>query len=118
MNRTSNSETPDTVTPGSQQKSKEEEEEEWRFEGHRFIGEVRLASISVPALGVIQKWLPASGEDPELFHVLHDDGDEEDLEMVEATLPVYFLFLGTHRRTAESFIDSPAKALKLVHPRL
>eukprot|EP00965_Chrysotila_dentata_P062917 2083761-Pleurochrysis_carterae.AAC.2 len=41
--------------------------------------------FDVPALGVIQKWLPASGEDPELFHVLHDDGDEEDLEMVEAT---------------------------------
>jgi len=84
-NRTSNSETPDTVTPGSQQKSKEEEEEEWRFEGHRFIGERVVRCFDVPALGVIQKWLPASGEDPELFHVLHDDGDEEDLEMVEAT---------------------------------
>ena len=26
------------------------------------------------------RYLPADGEDPALWHVLHDDGDEEDLE--------------------------------------
>ena len=29
------------------------------------------------------RYLPADGEDPALWHVLHDDGDEEDLEEEE-----------------------------------
>ena len=29
------------------------------------------------------RYLPADGEDPALWHVLHDDGDEEDLEQGE-----------------------------------
>lgn len=35
-------------------------------------------------LGYIERWLPAEGGEPALFHVVHDDGDKEDLEEEEA----------------------------------
>ena len=40
------------------------------------------------ALGHITKWLPADAAagDGALFHCVHDDGDEEDLEEEEARL--------------------------------
>ena len=38
------------------------------------------------AVGQITKWLPPDGEDGALFHVRHDDGDEEDLDEEEAAV--------------------------------
>ena len=35
------------------------------------------------AQGIVEKYLPSDGEDGALFHVLHDDGDEEDLDEKE-----------------------------------
>ena len=35
----------------------------------------------------MSKWLPAAEGEPALFHVLHDDGDEEDLDEEEARDP-------------------------------
>ena len=34
--------------------------------------------------GRIVSWLPADGDDPPLWHLVHHDGDEEDLEGYEA----------------------------------
>jgi hypothetical protein len=60
----------------------------WRSEGHELLGQhvARFFGASqgpkVRAyLAVITRWSP--WEDTNLFHVLHDDGDEEDLEEEE-----------------------------------
>ena len=34
-------------------------------------------------IGTVQKYLPPDGDDVALFHVLHDDGDKEDLDCHE-----------------------------------
>ena len=34
-------------------------------------------------LGLITKWAPASAEDTAMWHMVHDDGDEEDLDEAE-----------------------------------
>ena len=34
-------------------------------------------------VGLITKWAPASGEDAAIWHMVHDDGDEEDLDEAE-----------------------------------
>jgi len=61
-------------------------EGEWSTEGHPWIGQ-RVARHFKGELmfGRINRWLPAGvGKDNfALWHVLHDDGDEEDLEMHE-----------------------------------
>ena len=72
-----------------------EQEEGWLDAGHFYIGE-RVArnfdlggGLSKIVVGTISRWLPAAtdpatGEsEPPLFHVSHDDGDEEDLEEYE-----------------------------------
>ena len=67
-----------------------EQEEGWLDSGHFYIGQ-RVARRFGPKIlcGTISRWLPDSvdestGEtDPPLFHVTHDDGDEEDLEAEE-----------------------------------
>ena len=57
----------------------------WETEGHRFIGKRvhRTYAGGAIAQGVVEKYLPSDGEDGALFHVLHDDGDEEDLDEKE-----------------------------------
>ena len=57
-------------------------ESEWLREGHGWLG------ATVRRLGhraSVTKWAPASddGEDEALWHVVHDDGDEEDLDEAE-----------------------------------
>ena len=60
-------------------------EYDWQFSGHRFIGE--HVSLIYPngltAIGTVQKYLPPDGDDEALFHILHDDGDKEDLDIHE-----------------------------------
>ena len=34
-------------------------------------------------IGTVQKYLPPDGDDEALFHILHDDGDKEDLDGYE-----------------------------------
>ena len=34
-------------------------------------------------------WLPPEGEDQALWHVVHDDGDEEDLDIDDVRLDLY-----------------------------
>ena len=54
----------------------------WRTEGHAFVGK-RLRQHFTghgDVLGTITKWVPQEGNDPAMFHAVHDDGDEEDLD--------------------------------------
>ena len=58
---------------------------DWQLTGHRFIGE-RVSIIypnGLTAIGTVQKYLPPDGDDEALFHILHDDGDKEDLDIHE-----------------------------------
>jgi hypothetical protein len=60
-------------------------EYDWQLSGHRFIGE-RVSLIypnGLTAIGTVQKYLPPDGDDEALFHILHDDGDKEDLDGYE-----------------------------------
>ena len=64
------------------------EELPWRLEGNPWLGRrIRRIFGNVVSDGSLTKWLPA-GEDakaePALWHAVHDDGDEEDLEAAEA----------------------------------
>jgi len=62
----------------------DEGDEEWQTEGHAWIGrEVARMFGERRAIAKVVKWLPAGEdpqEDPALWHILHRDGDEEDLE--------------------------------------
>mmetsp|Transcript_33786 Transcript_33786/g.107827 ORF Transcript_33786/g.107827 Transcript_33786/m.107827 type:complete len:548 (-) Transcript_33786:113-1756(-) len=63
----------------------EEEQEQWLLTGHHHLGRriARSFGEDEPTLGRVTRWLPAdeaSGE-PALFHCVHDDGDEEDLDL-------------------------------------
>eukprot|EP01050_Picozoa_sp_SAG11_P027655 SAG11_NODE_7090_length_1195_cov_1.270985_1_plen_323_part_01 len=53
----------------------------WRREGHAWLGRriVRDFPDFGEVYGTIMAWLPGQGRDITLWHVLHDDGDEEDL---------------------------------------
>ena len=60
-------------------------EYDWQLTGHRFIGE-RVSMIypnGLVGIGTVQKYLPPDGDDEALFHILHDDGDKEDLDIHE-----------------------------------
>lgn len=64
------------------------QEESWLDEGHEWLGKrvARPFGKTKVFLGKITKWIPPDPEagDGPLFHVVHDDGDEEDLEDFEA----------------------------------
>ena len=63
-----------------------EAEEEWLEKGHAWLGARLRRFFDVGASdGVVTRWLPparGSGESA-LWHMVHDDGDEEDLEAYE-----------------------------------
>ena len=44
---------------------------------------LRLYSNGNTNVGTVQKYLPPDGDDEALFHILHDDGDKEDLDIHE-----------------------------------
>jgi hypothetical protein len=58
----------------------------WKTEGHEWIGEQVLRVFKDTGMSTqakITKWMPANLEvedEPALWHIVHDDGDEEDLE--------------------------------------
>ena len=58
------------------------DDEEWQTSGSRWLG--RRISRSFPGVptvvGRVVSWLPATQEDPALWRLRHEDGDEEDLE--------------------------------------
>ena len=59
--------------------------EGWRAEGHKWVGKrvLRYFDGDKPSAGVIVRWLPADGDDEALWHMVHEDGDEEDLDEKE-----------------------------------
>ena len=63
------------------------ETEDWRLEGSAWIGQRvrRFFPGGVISDALVQRWLPAgnTADDAALWHVRHDDGDEEDLEEEE-----------------------------------
>ena len=66
------------------------QEEQWQTEGHEWLGRrvARPFGKTKVFLGNITKWIPpdeAAGDGP-LFHVVHDDGDKEDLEDFEVRI--------------------------------
>ena len=60
----------------------------WKRRGHAWCGaRARRFFGGLASDGRIVRWLPADGSDGALFHLRHDDGDEEDLEAEEARSP-------------------------------
>jgi hypothetical protein len=60
----------------------------WQTEGHEWIGErvLRVFESGATAGAKVSKWMPANldaEDEPALWHIVHDDGDEEDLEEYE-----------------------------------
>ena len=54
---------------------------EWQTAGHEWIGHRLLRVFERRSIGAtVTRWAPEDGDDPALWHVEHDDGDEEDLE--------------------------------------
>jgi len=75
-------------TDEKEEKGNEVDLEGWQTEGHDWmLARVRRSfGRNKVGMGFITRWIPA-GEDPEedpaMWHVVHDDGDEEDLEEAE-----------------------------------
>jgi hypothetical protein len=58
---------------------------EWQSDGHHYVRQhVAVRHAQKVSFGLITKWVPTSKDgDPALWHMVHDDGDEEDLEEAE-----------------------------------
>eukprot|EP00936_MAST-01D_sp_MAST-1D-sp1_P000453 g453.t1 len=71
-----------------------DEDVQWHYSGHRWLGLYVQRAFPARGGGIVSstarvtKWVPAEGDDPALWHLEHEDGDEEDLEEheVEAAL--------------------------------
>ena len=95
----------------------------WEEEGHPWIGrrvrrtcgwklhgkEERLIEV---ADGTITKWLPAGDGpyEPALWHMCHDDGDEEDLEECEASEALLAMERGVYEKTYSDLIREYVEA--------
>ena len=59
----------------------EEEPIEWLTSGHEWVGRQILRNLDGIEIDArVTKWAPAEGSDPALWHVVHADHDEEDLD--------------------------------------
>ena len=57
----------------------------WLTHGHEWLGaSVRRVFDGEGTNGKVVKWARAAGDDPPIWHMCHEDGDEEDLEEEEA----------------------------------
>ena len=57
------------------------------------------------SVGTVQKYLPPDGDDEVLFHILHDDGDKEDLDIHEC-----FAAMEQYRKNFSTFDSNSAFA--------
>ena len=77
------------LASGADAAAEDEDEEEWLEHGHDFVGRRVLRFFSQgPVAGRIVAWMPETEEFECIFRVLHDDGDEEDLDMREAAAAI------------------------------
>jgi len=61
--------------------------ETYQSSGSEYIGrKIRRTFGRKVAYGTIVGWLPPEGDDEALWHVVHDDGDEEDLDLKDIQL--------------------------------
>ena len=75
---------PEAEKDEKEKKKEEPQENVWLTSGHPWLGQrVRLFFDAIRSDAVCVRWLPGTADDPPLWHVLHDDGDEEDLEAHE-----------------------------------
>ena len=50
--------------------------EKWQWSGHTWINQQVVRQFGDHKVGgEVTSWLPASGDDPALFHVVHEDGE-------------------------------------------
>ena len=90
------------------------ERKPWRMEGHEWLGRSvrRFFWLSgedkwVVLTGICTSWLPAEGFDCALWHIKHEDGDEEDLDEMEIRTA-----LGNYAEDKVEPLASEAKVLK------
>ena len=76
---------------------------EWQTSGHEFVGKRIRQHFTGHgfSLGTITKWAADDGDDAAMFHVIHDDGDEEDLDErgVVIGIRAFKLMVATKKRT-------------------
>lgn len=75
-----------SVAAGNHAAVKASEGFKWRSEGSEYVGQrvLRKFGRHRHATGVVKGWVPADeNEGLTLWHVIHDDGDEEDLDETE-----------------------------------
>jgi hypothetical protein len=83
---------------GEREEEEEGEDVEWQTEGHAWLGKdvIRVYTNNdkekKERKAIITKWVPAGDdkvEDYAMWHIRHDDGDEEDLEEKEVLEEVW-----------------------------
>ena len=92
--------------------------ENWLSRGHRWVGRRvrRFFDVSDGFLdGTIARWLPASGDDAALWHVVHDDGDEEDLEAYEVRAALIALEKKWKKEPSEEEVQRALDAARETH---
>jgi hypothetical protein len=74
----------------------------WQTDGHEFVNKRIRQHFTGHGftLGTITKWVPQDVDDPAMFHVIHDDGDEEDLDEMSVVVGIraFDLMVATKKR--------------------
>lgn len=84
--------------------------------GHPYIGRQVLRTFGKSKKtthGLIVGWLPAEENDPPIWHVQHQDGDEEDLEEHELNL---VSFEDEMKKASPSIVDDYVNKIRGHHP--
>jgi ATP-dependent 26S proteasome regulatory subunit len=94
----SSSEDDDSSSDGSSSEDSEDSDASsstasiaWKKEGHPYIGKRvfrEYPNSSEIAQGVVAMYASSDGDDGALFHIRHDDGDEEDLDEEETKVAI------------------------------
>ena len=83
----------------------------WQTSGHEWIGSwVTRVIDGIEIDARVTKWIPADGTNPALWHVLHTDGDEEDLDEAEMQAALEAFEQRTSNRPSSSKAPLSSKA--------
>ena len=95
-----------------------DEADEWKTSEHEWIGmRVTRAIDGIDIDARVTKWTPAAGTDPALWHVLHDDGDEEDLDEAEMQAALEAFEQRTSKRKAPSSSKATSSSKAASQPK-